>query len=287
MRARLGQALFLRVAGPDGARHRDRIHGTPGPRWFERGSPITVVHGDASMYVGGIRAVLLQTMQPQAMTAVAEHSGYRGDMWGRLARTSRFLAVTTFGTAEHAQQAVDVVRAIHDRVRGTMPDGTPYDATDPHLLEWVHVAEIQSFLLAHRRYGARPLDQAGYDEYVAQAAFVARKLGVIDPPTTEAELHAAVDRFRPELRAIDHARDAVAYLVREPDLPLVARPPYRILVTAAVGLMPVWTRAPLGLPEVHDRTADLLGRAATRTVRWATAPDRAVAARLHVEAAAG
>ena len=200
IRQRLGRALFLRVAGPDGATHRERIHGTPGPRWFPLGSPITVVHGDASMYVGGIRAVLLQTMQPGAMTAVAEHSGYRGDMWGRLARTSRYLAVTTFGTAEHAQQAVDAVRAIHDRVHGTMPDGTPYDANDPHLLTWVHIAEIQSFLLAHQRFGAHPLDQAGYDEYVAQAAFVSRKLGVLDPPTTEAELHAAVERFRPELR---------------------------------------------------------------------------------------
>ena len=290
LRARLGRALVLRVAGPDGARYRDRIHGTPGPRWFPAGSPITVVHGDASMFVGGIRAVLLQTMQPQAMTAVAEHSGYRGDMWGRLARTSRYLAVTTFGTADDAQQAVDAVRAIHERVHGTMPDGTPYDATDPHLLEWVHVAEIQSFLLAHQRYGARPLDADGYDEYVAQAAFVARKLGVVDPPTTEAELHAAVDRFRPELRAIDHARDAVAYLIREPDLPAVARPPYRLLVAAAVGMMPVWTREPLALPTfpiAHERVADALGRVATRTVRWATAADHAVAARLRAQAGDG
>src|SRR3954452_6346544 len=283
IRGRLNDAIFARVAGPQGAMHRDRIHGTPGPRWFEPGSPITRVHGDASMYVGGLRAVLLQTLQPAAMTAVAEHSGYRGDIWGRLARTSRFLAVTTFGTAEHAQQAVDVVRAIHDRVVGTMPDGTPYTATDPHLLEWVHIAEIHSFLLAHRRYGAHPLDQAGYDEYVAQAAVIARKLGVVDPPTTEAELHAAVEAFRPELRAIDHAREPVSYLIRHPDLPLPARPPYWVLVAAAVGMMPEWTREPLGLPRLpvaHDRVADVLGRAATRTVRWATAPDHAVASAL-------
>ena len=70
------------------------------PRWFEPDSPIGRVHGDAAMFVGGLRAVLLQTLHPAAMTAVAEHSGYRGDMWGRLARTSRFLAVTTFGTAD-------------------------------------------------------------------------------------------------------------------------------------------------------------------------------------------
>jgi uncharacterized protein (DUF2236 family) len=290
IREQLGRALFERVAGPDGPKHRQRIHGTPGPRWFEAGSPITQVHGDASMYVGGIRAVLLQTMQPQAMTAVAEHSGYRGDMWGRLARTSRFLAVTTFGTADDAQQAVDVVRAVHDRVSGAMPDGSAYDANDPHLLEWVHVAEIQSFLLAHRRYGAHPLDQAGYDEYVAQAAVVARKLGATDPPTTEAELNAAMTAFRPELRAIDHAREAAAYLIRHPELPYAARPAYWVLVAAAVGLMPHWTREPLGLPTLpvaHDRVADALGHVATRTVRWATASDRAMAAQLHASAATG
>ncbi len=290
IRERLGQALFERVAGPDGPRHRERIHGTPGPRWFEPGSPITRVHGDAAMYVGGIRAVLLQTLQPAAMTAVAEHSGYRGDMWGRLARTSRFLAVTTFGTADDAQQAVDVVRAIHDRVTGTMPDGTPYAASDPHLLTWVHVAEIQSFLLAHRRYGAHPLDQAGYDEYVAQAAQIASRLGVVDPPTTEAELHAVVAEFRPELRATDHAREAAAYLIRHPELPYAARPGYWVLVASAVGLMPAWARESLRLPRLpvgHDRVADLLGHVGTRTVRWATASDRALAAELHASAAPG
>ena len=131
VRERLGAELFRRVAGPDGPRHRERIHGTPGPRWFPADSAIARVHGDASMFVGGIRAVLLQTMHPAAMTAVAEHSGYRGDMWGRLARTSRFLAVTTFGTERHAEQAVEAVRSIHERVVGTLPDGTPYAASRP------------------------------------------------------------------------------------------------------------------------------------------------------------
>jgi uncharacterized protein (DUF2236 family) len=289
IRERLGQALFERVAGPDGPKHRERIHGTPGPRWFETGTPITKVHGDASMYVGGIRAVLLQTMQPAAMTAVAEHSGYRGDMWGRLARTSRFLAVTTFGTSDDAQQAVDIVRAIHDRVTGTMPDGSSYTASDPHLLRWVHVAEIQSFLLAHQRYGAHPLRPADYDEYVAQASQIATRLGVVDPPTTEAELHAAVEEFRPELAATDHAREAAAYLIRHPELPYAARPGYWVLVAAAIGLMPAWAREPLDLPRLpvgHDRVADALGHVGTRTVRWATSSDHALAAQLRESASA-
>jgi len=275
VRDRLGTALFLRVAGPDGARHRERIHGTPGPRWFDAGSPIMRVHGDAAMFIGGIRAVMLQTLHPVAMQAVAEHSGYRGDMWGRLARTSRFLAVTTFGTTSDAQQAVDAVRAIHDRVTGTTPDGRPYTAADPHLLAWVHAAEVDSFLLAHTVYGARPLDAAGRDLYLAQTAEVAVRMGVIDPPTTEAELAQTLANFRPELHGTGAARDAVAFLIREPELPLAARPPYAMLMAAAISLMPRWTRKPLGLPSypVVERTvARGLGTAATRTIRWVLTP---------------
>lgn len=289
VRDRLGSELFRRVAGPDGPQHRERIHGTPGPRWFDPASPIGRVHGDSSMFVGGIRAILLQTLQPQAMTAVAEHSGYRGDMWGRLARTSRFIAVTTFGTAEHAQQAVDAVRAIHDRISGTMPDGSTYHASDPHLLAWVHAAEISSFLLAHQVYGRAPLDQAGRDTYVAQTAEIARRLGVLDPPTTEAQLRATLEAFRPELTATRHARDAVSFLIWHPDLPWAARPAYGVLMAAAIGLMPPWTRRPLRLPRlpVSKRTVVRgLGHAATRTIRWATSAGRAEARALN-EAAAG
>jgi uncharacterized protein (DUF2236 family) len=275
VRERLGEALFLRVAGPDGAQHRDRIHFRDGPRWFEAGSPIMRVHGDASMFVGGIRALLLQTLHPAAMTAVSEHSGFRGDMWGRLARTSRFLAVTTFGVADDAERAVRAVRAIHERVVGTMADGTPYAASDPHLLLWVHVAEVDSFLLAHTVYGKEPLDQAGRDEYVAQTAEVARRLGVLDPPTTEAELKATLAAFRPELRGTPQAREAVSYLLFRPPLPLAARAPYGVLVAAAVGLMPRWTRLPLRLPwlPVSERTVvRALGSLATGTIRWAMTP---------------
>ena len=277
VRGRLGHALFLRVAGPDGVEQRDRIHGTPGPRWFEPGSPITRVHADASMFIGGLRALLLQTLHPAAMQAVADHSGYRGDMWGRLARTSTFLATTTFGTAADAQQAVEVVKAIHRRVTGEMPDGTPYAASDPHLLLWVHVAEVESFLLAHSTYGSEPLDQACRDEYVAQQGEVARRLGVPDPPVNEAQLNEAVKAFRPELRGTPAAREAVGHVLFKPPLPLLARPPYAALAAAAVGLLPPWTRLPLWLPPAVP-VADLLvsralGTVSTSAIRWALPSD--------------
>ncbi|WP_098958977.1 oxygenase MpaB family protein, partial [Pseudonocardia sp. N23] len=248
LRSRLAASLFERVAGAEGAGRRERIHSAPGPRWFAEDRPIRVVHGDAAMFVGGLRALLLQSLHPLAMAGVAGHSGFRGDPWGRLARTSYFLASTTFGPAELAQETITRIRGVHDHVRGTAPDGRPYAASDPHLLEWVHIAEIDSFLRAHQAYGTTPLDAVARDGYVADAAFVARALGVVDPPESQAALEARIEAFRPELDGSAAARDTARFLLREPPLPGAARLPYALLGAAAVGLLPDWARSPLGLP---------------------------------------
>ncbi|MEU4167195.1 oxygenase MpaB family protein [Streptomyces sp. NPDC026665] len=278
VRERLGSALFSRVAGPEGPKNRALIHGTPGPRWFGPDRPIRTVHGDASMFIGGLSALLLQSLHPLAMAAVSAHSGFRGDPWGRLQRTSTFLAVTTYGTAESAQDACDRVRAVHERVRGVTPDGTPYHAADPHLLAWVHVAEVDSFLRAHQRYGARPLDRAGCDAYVADTARVAAALGVLDPPTTVAGLADRLASYRGEVRATPQARDAARFLLLNPPVPLVARLPYGVLAANAVSLLPPWAAAELRLlrlPLVDSVCVRPLGSAFTSAVRWAMAPQRA------------
>jgi uncharacterized protein (DUF2236 family) len=264
------RAIFLRVAGPDATATRARIHETPGPRWFERGSPVQRVHGDASMFVGGLRALLLQSLHPLAMAGVAAHSGYRGDPWGRLQRTSTFIAVTTFGTADDAERAVAAVRAVHERVRGRAADGRPYRASDPELLRWVHVAETQSFLVAHQSFGRDPLDAQGCDEYVAQAAVVGRALGVVDVPLTRRELDAAVERYRPALSLTPAALDAARFLLVEPPLPWPARPAYAGLALAARESLPAWARA--GMPRVRGlpaRWARPAGATVTRLIRWA------------------
>ncbi|MFC9324180.1 oxygenase MpaB family protein [Kitasatospora sp. NPDC057015] len=282
VRRRVGAQLFARVAGPQGPANRSRIHDTPGPRWFGPERPIRAVHGDASMFIGGLSALLLQSLHPLAMAAVAGHSGFRGDPWGRLQRTSTFLAVTTFGTAADAELAVERVRAVHERIRGTTKAGQPYHAADPHLLGWVHAAEVDSFLRAHRRYGAQPLDEAGYDGYVADAARVAAALGVLDPPRDQRELAALIEAYRPELRAGEEALDTARYLLLRPPLPLAARPAYTGLAAGAVALLPRWARSELRLPRVplvEETAVPLIGHGLTRTIRWAlTAPADAAAA---------
>jgi uncharacterized protein (DUF2236 family) len=276
-RARLDAAIFTKVAGADAFEKRDRIHHTPGPRWFPEDAVIRRVHDNPSMYPGGIRALLLQSLHPLAMAAVSEHSGYRSDVWGRLARTSTFLATTTFGTADDAQRAVDVVRSVHERVTGVAPDGRPYRADDPHLLTWIHVAEVDSFLTAYLAYGRRPLTTAEQDRYVAETAVVARALGATGVPETAADLAAALERYRPELAATPGALDVAAFLLREAPLPRVARPAYGVLARAAVDLLPPWARDLLGLPHRRNRARSAV-HGATRgllaAMRWASTASR-------------
>jgi uncharacterized protein (DUF2236 family) len=276
VRARIGAAIFERVAGPQGAQRRGLIQ-APGERMFAADRPVRRVHGDSSMFVGGIRALLLQSLHPLAMAAVAGHSGFRGDPWGRLQRTSYFLAITTFGRASDAQEAIDRVRAIHERVSGTAPDGRPYAASDPRLLTWVHIAEADSFLRAHSRFGAHPLEPSERDGYVADLARIGAALGVPDPPRTEAELAARIAEYRPELAATAQAREAARFLLLNPPLPLIARAPYGVLAAAAVSLLPWWARRPLRLPllpVVETAVVRPAGHALVHAIRWATTGPR-------------
>ena len=281
IRGRIGAAIIERVAGPQAASRQRPADPSQGERWFAEDRPIRRVHGDSAMFIGGIRALLLQSLHPLAMAAVAGHSGYRGDPWGRLQRTSYFLAVTTFGRDGDAQEAIARVRAIHRRVTGIAPDGRPYAASDPHLLTWVHIAEADSFLRAHTRFGAEPLDQAGRDGYVADLARIGAALGVPDPPRTEAELAAEIDRYRPELAGTAQAREAARFLLLSPPLPLVARAPYGVLAAAAVSLLPGWARRPLYLPRLPVTEVAVVrpaGHAMVYAIRWATAAPRPAAA---------
>jgi uncharacterized protein (DUF2236 family) len=275
VRSWIGEQVRSRVIGPDATARRAELFDTDEPGWFDDDAPIRRVHADTSMFIGGLRAILFQSLHPQAMAGVADHSDYRRDPWGRLQRTADFLAATTFGPASLAQQAVDRVHRVHRHVTGTGPGGEPYAANDPHLLEWVHLAEIDSFLAAHDRYGNEPLTGGDRDQYVADTAVVARALGVLEPPETEAGLRRRLAAFRPELRGTKPARDAARYLLLQPPLPIAARAPYALIAGAAVALMPGWTRLPLRLPWLPVSEAVALrpaGELVTRTLRWATPP---------------
>lgn len=278
-RAGLAKAVRDKIAGDEFKAINAQIWDTPGPRWFRPEDAIWEVHADTAMFVGGIRALLLQSLHPVAMHGVSEHSGFRGDPWGRLQRTSRYLATTTYGAVPDAERSIAIVRAIHKRVRGTAPDGSAYRADDPHLLRWVHVAEVESFLTTHQIFGRRRLDPRRADEYVRQTGEVAVRLGVVDPPASVADLQRELQDYRPELTFSAAAEDAADLLLKTPPLRGPARLGYAALAAGAISTLPAWARSMLKLPTLPatDRViAQPLARTAVGTIRWALAGGSAV-----------
>jgi uncharacterized protein (DUF2236 family) len=239
-----------------------------------------LVHSDLpSMLIGGMSALLLQTLHPLAMAGVAEHSNYQDDPLGRLRRTAHFVGTTTFGSVRDAEKAVAQVRRVHRRVVGIAPDGRRYSANDPDLVTFIHAAEVSSFLASARRFGPRDLTPEQCDRYYDEMAPVALALGADWVPRSTEEVDDYFRRLRPELVAGAQAFQARDWLRRG-----VTRRPeekafYAVLHGAAVSTLPRWARVELGLaaPAPFDLLRETtvvvpVTRAVSSLLRWLATP---------------
>ena len=208
-----------------------------------------IVHRDFATLVGGIRALLLQALHPGALGGVAQHSRYEEDPLGRLSGTIRWLTVTTFGSQSAVQNEASRVNRMHDRVRGKYEtnDGQQinYQAADPDLLLWVHIAFMDSFLRAHQNY-SRAKIPGGADSYVALWSRSVEPLGLSEVPITEAELVQTLERFEPSLRVDAKAKSVIRW-IRNAPLPKAAKPVYSLLFQAALASLPKELRKMIGM----------------------------------------
>lgn len=245
--------------------------------FFARDTPIRMVHADViSMMVGGMAALLLQMLHPHALRGVLDHSNFRADMHGRLRRTARFIAVTTYGHSDDAQAAIERVNAIHSHVKGTLPDGTHYSAQDPETLAWVHVTEATMFLQAYLTYVRPDMAEREQDEYFRQFAIIARKLHCDPVPETREEARAIMRRMRANLHAGPEAREVAKLITQErPQGALRAVQP--AISAAAVDLLPPFARTMLALdhPGLAMMPARLVTSSLGGTLRWAFRQKRA------------
>ena len=245
-------------------RHEDGLFGSGSVAWK--------VHGDAtSMMIGGAAALLLQMLHPAVLAGVWDHSNFRSDMHGRLRRTARFIAVTTYGSGPEAEQAIANVRRVHDRVQGTLPDGRPYSANGPELLAWVHATETWCFLEAWKRYAQPLMPLAEQDRYLAEMREVAVLIGAEQVPSNRRELVDYLQQMRPALKAGERTRQVVALLLDPPLQHVAYLALQRLIAQAAIDLLPEWARCMHGLrasglsrPIVHGGTAGFGG-----LLRWA------------------
>jgi uncharacterized protein (DUF2236 family) len=206
------------------------------------------LHADPVMLVGGLRALLVQALEPRAMAAVDQHSLFREDPWGRLARTTSFVMNTTYGDTAAAEAAAARVRSVHTRVHGIDPvTGRSYRGNEPELLLWIHAVEVDSFLLAYRTYAGH-LSRADGDRYVAEMGRVAEmvELPARMVPRSEGDLRDYLRSVR-GLQITPAARDGLRVILFPP-MHLAYRPLWAIPTTAAVAILPGYARRMYRLP---------------------------------------
>jgi uncharacterized protein (DUF2236 family) len=223
------------------------------------------VIGDAAAFVGGIRALLVQTAHPEVAAGVEEHSRYRTDPLGRLSRTSVYVTETTYGAGPEVDAAVAAVRTAHGPVRGRSHRDRPYSAGQPGLAAWVHNVLTDSFLVAFRTYGPRPLSEDEADRFVEEQTRIGALLDAAPLPATAAELSSWI-RDHPAIASSPAQTQAIEFL-RRPPLPAAVGLGYRLLFEAAVATLPPEIAEIVGLsPRTSGRR---LGRQTVRSLRWA------------------
>ena len=228
----------------------------------------TIVHGpetvswrvilDPLMVVAGVRALMLQALHPTTMRGVWQNSNFLEEPLQRLFNTANFVAVTTVGTPEQADELGTRVRAVHKRLRIKDPDtGRTRRVDEPELLLWVHCAEVSSYLEVITRRGLK-LTPEEVDTYYDEQRHTATYVGLHeeDVPGSAAEMAEYFEQFRKELRVIPESRATVRFLLW-PKMPRKLRflAPFKFMWfpigAMAYYTLPKWARELYGsLPEV-------------------------------------
>lgn len=245
--------LALGPLGTDPSTYQPKPDEMGDPGWFGPTSVAWRVHSDHSLLVAGIAAFTLQALHPLAMAGVAEHSAFSDDFLGRTRRTGEFVQGVVYGSSAEAERLCRMVRKVHEPVVGVAPDGRPYAANDPELLDWVHIAEYLAIAAANRRFGVLPMSRNELDRYVAEVARVGEGTGVVRPPRTWVEINASLEHHRPSLAVAEYAAAGIRFLDDPPIIPGPAKPLWKALWAGAIACLPPVARELLRLPMPSTR----------------------------------
>lgn len=238
------------------------------------------LHREPILLIGGLRSLYLQALHPRAMAGVAQNSGYRADPWGRLTRTSNYVGTVVYGSTPEVEAAASRLRHLHAKMTAVDPrTGERFRVDEPHLLRWVHVALVESFLTTARRAGVRLTDDEA-DAYYTEQLRAAELVG-LDPstvPGTVAEVAAYYQAMQPELGLTRESAETALFLTVPPVPDHWGSFPVRLGLTlgpsrwaylgvagTAFSLLPPWARrmyGGLGWP-----TVDLSANLSVRSIR--------------------
>lgn len=217
-----------------------------------------------SLFVGGVVAVLLELAEPSVRSGVWDHSSFQHDPGMRLRRTGFAAMMTVYGPRSAAEQLIARVVRVHGHVQGTTPAGLAYRANDPRLLDWVQATATFGFTEAYHRY-VRPLSGAEKDAAFTEAALPALLYGATGAPRSWAAWEAMRDAAAPALEGSDILTDFMRIMAGAPILPAPLRWLQRLLVRAAVEIVPEPVRS---LPQLRGRSLRVGEGALVRTLAW-------------------
>ncbi|MGQ4815059.1 oxygenase MpaB family protein [Agrobacterium vitis] len=213
-----------------------------GVTWRVFSNPIT-------MFVGGVSAVLLELAEPSVRSGVWDHSSFRTDPAKRLHRTGFAAMITAYAAQSKAREVIAHVVSIHDKVRGATPDGKPYFANDPRLLNWVQATATFGFTEAYHRFAAS-LSSTDKDAAFAESGPSAELFGATGAPRSWREWENILAEMAPDLEGSDILGEFLAIMNQAPILPRPLRWVQRLLVRAAVDITPEPVRS---LPQLRDK----------------------------------
>jgi uncharacterized protein (DUF2236 family) len=234
------------------------------------------LHSDiATIAAAGLGAIIMEILHPAVMAGVYTQSSYRTQTFRRAQATFGYVVITTFGNTVAATRTIERVRAMHERVSGTTPDGRPYRAMDPVLIGWVLTAIPWAIMSAYDRY-RRPLRVEEKNRYLAEQAVIGRMGGAGDIPTTVSELDQYIETMRPQLAVNEQTVEFLDFLIGAVEGPARVNRFEQILrrlsLHASMSLMPDWARKLTGLDhgEVAQRVYfDPTTRFNMALLRWA------------------
>ena len=206
-----------------------------------------VLSNPASVFIGGITAVLLELAEPSVRSGVWDHTNFRGDPVGRMLRTGLAAMVITYGCTRDAEATMSRIRRVHEGITGITPEGQAYRANDPELLTWVHITAGYGFLNAYLRYVNPRLTRAEQDRYYAELLKVSQYYGIGWAPSSVTEVETYLERMRMRLRHHEILEEFLGLVLNAPVVSAVALPMQRLLVQAAIDLLPSWVREILRL----------------------------------------
>jgi uncharacterized protein (DUF2236 family) len=205
-----------------------------------------IFRNPVALFVGGVAAVLLELADPGVRTGVWEHSSFRSDPVRRLQRTGLAAMITVYGARSQAEAMIASVVRMHERVSGHTPAGEAYRANDARLLTWVQATAGFGFAEAYHRY-VRPLRPEEFDRLWRESRPAARLYGAVDAPSSQAGILALIEAKRDRLEASAIVFEFLDLMRDAPVLPGPLRPVQRLMIRAAVELVPGWIRERLGL----------------------------------------